>query len=160
MTADAAAQAAGAANLLIFHGDGRIEGRNTDSVGLAESLREDLGADALKGQVAVLLGAGGAARGAVLALDDAGRGEIRIAQSRSAAAPKRWPQRWRRRSRPSWSASTLEDWTKAAADAALVVNATSAGMKGTPPLDIDLDRAAERRPRSATSSTIRWKPSC
>ena len=39
---DAAAQAAGAANLLIFR-DGKIEGRNTDSIGLAESLRETIG---------------------------------------------------------------------------------------------------------------------
>ena len=32
---DLAARAAGAVNLLIFHDDGRIEGRNTDATGLA-----------------------------------------------------------------------------------------------------------------------------
>jgi shikimate dehydrogenase len=58
---DAAAKAAGAANLLIF-GPGHIEGRNTDTYGLARSLEEGIGA--LKGDTAVLLGAGGAARGA------------------------------------------------------------------------------------------------
>ena len=41
-TADAAARAAGAANLLIFHADGRIEGRNTDTIGLYENLRQAL----------------------------------------------------------------------------------------------------------------------
>src|SRR5690606_12214264 len=39
---DAAAKVAGAANLLVFH-PGAIEGRNTDSYGLAESLRETIG---------------------------------------------------------------------------------------------------------------------
>ena len=40
---DEAAKAAGAANLLIFHAEGRIEARNTDMVGLRESIRERLG---------------------------------------------------------------------------------------------------------------------
>ena len=40
---DAAAKMAGAANLLIFHPDGQIEGRNTDTVCLRDSLREDTG---------------------------------------------------------------------------------------------------------------------
>ncbi len=53
---------AGAANLLIFRGG--IEGRNTDTYGLVESLRADV---PLTGKSVVLLGAGGAARGAVLA---------------------------------------------------------------------------------------------
>ena len=42
---DAAAKAAGAANLLVFHADGRIEGRNTDAVGLTRILRESIGHD-------------------------------------------------------------------------------------------------------------------
>jgi shikimate dehydrogenase len=72
---DAAAKVAGAANLLVFHA-GAIEGKNTDSYGLAESLRENIGT--LGGAQAVLLGAGGAARGAVLALESLGAGVIHI----------------------------------------------------------------------------------
>src|SRR6185312_5114810 len=75
---DLAARAAGAVNLLIFHDDGRIEGRNTDATGLAASLRENLGADFVRGKPAVLLGAGGAARAGVVALHDLGASEIRI----------------------------------------------------------------------------------
>src|SRR5207344_2063481 len=71
-------RAAGAVNLLVFHEDGRIEVRNTDATGLASSLREELGADCVRGKPAVLLGAGGAARAAVVALHDLGAGEIRI----------------------------------------------------------------------------------
>ncbi|HYJ35951.1 MAG TPA: hypothetical protein VEV64_07335, partial [Rhizomicrobium sp.] len=73
--ADAAATAAGAANLLIFH-DGEVEARNTDSIGLAESLRETIGV--LQGGSVVLLGAGGAARGAILALEMLGAGKIHL----------------------------------------------------------------------------------
>ncbi len=73
---DAAAKAAGAANLLLFHDDGRIEARNTDTVGLTESLREAMGR--LDGRTVVLLGAGGAARGAVLALDGLGAAKVHI----------------------------------------------------------------------------------
>ena len=73
---DAAALAAGAANLLVFGEDGKIFARNTDAGGLAASLREKCGA--LDGKAAVLLGAGGAARGAVLALDELGARTIHI----------------------------------------------------------------------------------
>src|ERR1700749_4854942 len=72
---DAAAKAAGAVNLLVFR-DGKMEGRNTDSLGLAESLREEIGA--LDGQTVVLLGARGAARGAILALEMLGAKHIHL----------------------------------------------------------------------------------
>jgi shikimate dehydrogenase len=131
---DDAARAAGAVNLLIFHDDGMLEGRNTD----AEGLRASLAAAniALSGAHAVLLGAGGAARAAVLALDAIGAGEIRILN--------------RHAGRAATLAATLapfvkaklkpqSDWPEAARDAQLLVNATSAGMKGQPALDLPLD---------------------
>jgi len=74
--ADAAAKMAGAANLLIFHPDGRIEGRNTDTVGLRESLRAEMGS--LQGKTVLLLGAGGAARGALLALSELGAAKVHV----------------------------------------------------------------------------------
>ena len=76
---DALAMASGAANLLVFTDTG-IEGRNTDAMGLMESLRESLGA--LNGKSVVLLGAGGAARGRDLGFGNAGRGEDPPAQPR------------------------------------------------------------------------------
>jgi shikimate dehydrogenase len=53
---------AGAVNTLQLHGNG-WRGFNTDGYGLAEALREDLGIE-LKGTPVLLVGAGGAARGA------------------------------------------------------------------------------------------------
>ena len=72
------ARRAGAANLLLFHPNGEIEARNTDGLGLLYALeRQAPGWRANAGPVAIL-GAGGAARGAVVALRDAGATDIRI----------------------------------------------------------------------------------
>lgn len=77
-TASALAEAAGAANLLLFHEDGRIEARNTDGEGLLKAISAQApGFDLTGGPVAVM-GAGGAARGAVAALLQAGAREIRL----------------------------------------------------------------------------------
>lgn len=131
---DAAAKAAGAANLLVL-GNAVIEGRNTDSYGLAESLRENIGT--LAGKTAVLLGAGGGARGAVLALEGLGTTSIHIlnrdvgrAQTLAAALSSHVNARL--------VPGALADWKQVAAHAALAVNSTSAGMGNIPPLDLDL----------------------
>ena len=55
---DEEASAAGAANLLLFGSDGRYEARNTDGAGLVASLTDSVGAGAVIGKPAVVLGAG------------------------------------------------------------------------------------------------------
>ena len=133
---DPVARAAGAVNLLAFR-DGGADGFNTDVFGLAASLTEALGDTALTEKPAVLLGAGGAARAAVLALERLGAREIRILNRNrgrgealaAALAPV---------VKAKMTAAGLEGWSRVAGDAALVVNATSAGMKDAPPLDLDL----------------------
>lgn len=131
---DAAAKMAGAANLLVFHA-GAIEGRNTDSYGLAESLRENIGA--LAGASVVLLGAGGAARGAVLALENLGAGTIHIL-NRDAQRARNLAAQLGPHVNARLVPGALADWKSVAANAALLVNSTSAGMSGNPPLDLDL----------------------
>lgn len=131
---DAAAKMAGAANLLVFHA-GAIEGRNTDSYGLAESLRENIGA--LGGASVVLLGAGGAARGAVLALENLGAGTIHIL-NRDAQRARNLATQLGPHVNARLVPGALADWKSVAANAALLVNSTSAGMSGNPPLDLDL----------------------
>lgn len=61
---DPAAREAGAVNTLLLE-DGRWRGFNTDGYGLSAGIREDLGLS-LEGTPVVLLGAGGAARGAAV----------------------------------------------------------------------------------------------
>jgi len=117
---DGFAERAGAVNQLVFREDGSIEGLNTDVVGLVASLRE-AGVD-VTGRPAVLLGAGGAARAARVALEEMGAGEVCQLNRTEGRA----------------GAQSLDYWAGAARDAALVVNATSAGMKGAPSLTLDL----------------------
>jgi shikimate dehydrogenase len=135
--ADAAARAAGAANLLLFHDDGRIEARNTDAIGLARALRGGLGQNALDGKAVVLLGTGGAARGAVIALAQLGAATIHIL-GRHADRAKALAADLAPMVNSELAPGGLDGWTKAAAGAALLVNATSAGMNGANPLELDL----------------------
>lgn len=147
---DDAARAAGAANLLVFREDG-IEGRNTDALGLAESLRESIGA--LEGKSVVLLGAGGAARGAILALEMLGAGKIHLL-NRDAHRAKTLASSLSRQVRAPVEPGGLGDWRTVAGDAALVVNSTSAGMGAIPPLELDLSLL----PKSAAVCDIVYSP--
>jgi shikimate dehydrogenase len=147
---DDAAQAAGAANLLLFR-DGRIEGRNTDSIGLAESLREEMGG--LGGKTVVLLGAGGAARGAILALDMLGAAKIHLL-NRDEKRAKALATALSSRVRAVIEAGPLDAWRKIAGIAALTVNSTSAGMGSNPPLQIDLSAL----PKDAVVCDIVYHP--
>jgi shikimate dehydrogenase len=132
---DEPARIAGAVNLLVFHSEGLIEGRNTDALGLMESLRQAIGG--LEGQSVILLGAGGAARGAVLALDMLGAERIdllnRDANRAAALANALGPH-----VKASIFPGGLGDWDRVAAQAVLAVNSTSAGMATNPPPAVDL----------------------
>lgn len=76
-TASEDARLAGAANALRL-ADGRIEARNYDGIGLVRDIEVNLRRP-LSGQRVLLLGAGGATRGAVLPLARAGAARIAIA---------------------------------------------------------------------------------
>ncbi len=85
--ADAAsddARLAGAANALAFDG-GRIEARNFDGIGLVRDIEVNLGVP-LQGRRVLLLGAGGATRGAVLPMARAGAARVVIANRTPAKA--------------------------------------------------------------------------
>ena len=124
--ASALAKAAGAANLLLFHEDGRIEARNTDGEGMLRAIAAQApGFDLLAAPVTVM-GAGGAARGAVAALAEAGARDIRI-WNRSLDRAERlvedlYPAPVQAFFRPE----------EAVAGAGLIINATSLGLNGGP----------------------------
>jgi shikimate dehydrogenase len=129
---DDTARRAGAVNTIIFTESG-IRGSNTDGSGFVAHLRAS-GADPVGGPV-LLLGAGGGARAVAAALLDAGARVTLANRSPEPAAALA-------RDLPGLK---LIDWTTrdaALADHALLVNATSLGMKGNAPLQIDLDRGA------------------
>jgi shikimate dehydrogenase len=136
-TVDKAARKTGAANLLLFRPDRTIHGRNTDVDGLCASLSEEIRSDKINGQVTAVLGASGAARAAVWALDRLSACEIRILNRdlarASNLAAELAPQVSAHLVPLAWS-----EWNTAAADAMLLVNGTSGGMAGAHPLDFDV----------------------
>lgn len=123
----------GAVNTLVVRDDGSILGRNTDAFGFIENLKAGApGWNPAAGPAAVL-GAGGAARAVVAALVDAGVPELRLVnrsvdRAEKLAADLGGPIR----------VSAWDDRARALDGAALLVNTTSLGMKGQPPLDLDL----------------------
>lgn len=121
-----------AANTLTFGEDGRITADNTDGYGFIANLRQqapDWTADA----PALVLGAGGAARGIVAALLDAGVPGVVIANRTPARAEALAGLFDARTTTCPWSGAPA-----ALTDCRLLVNTTSLGMSGQPPLVFDL----------------------
>ena len=131
------AQRIGAVNTVIKQTDGTLEGRNSDGFGFMAALRYNAPHWRPETGPVVVLGAGGAARAVVATLVDAGVPELRLVNRTKSTAvdlgvaftPDDGRQivvdRWERR------AQALDGVT-------LLVNTTSLGMTGQPPLDLDL----------------------
>jgi shikimate dehydrogenase len=129
---DDAARRIGAVNLLVFAEDG-IAGGNTDSFGFMANLKA--AAPAWNAAApAVLLGAGGGARAVAVGLIDAGVPELRLANRNRARAEQLAAELGGVVTVLAW-----EERAAALAGAGLVVNSTSLGMSGQPPLDLALD---------------------
>ncbi len=112
------ARRAGAANLLIFEADGSIEADNTDGEGLLAALADQApGFDPAAGP-AVVLGAGGAARGAAAAFLAAGTPAVRIVNRSAARA-----QALVAFLGPKVSVTAPDEAASAMADANAIVNA-------------------------------------
>jgi shikimate dehydrogenase len=132
----ARARAAGAANLLIFQRDGTIVGDNTDGEGMLGALGALAGGFDPKAGPVVILGAGGAARGAAAAFALEGAPAIRIVNRTLAKAEMIAGALDGR-----IAAYPLDRCEAALADAAVVINATTAGLEGNDPLEVPLAAA-------------------
>jgi len=131
---ESVARRIGAVNAVTVGEDGTLSGSNTDAFGFMENLRAGAAGFEPAHGPAVILGAGGAARAVVVALADVGTPEIRIA-NRTPARSERLAEAFG----PACRAVSWDERAEALADAALLVNATTLGMSGQPPLDIALD---------------------
>jgi shikimate dehydrogenase len=129
---DAAAEATGALNTLWLEG-GALIGANTDPHGFLASLEESApGWDTAPGP-AVVLGAGGAARAIVWALITRGFAPVHVV-NRDPARPKNLARQLGDQVKPArWA-----DLPSLLGDARVLVNTTTLGMAGQPPLKIDL----------------------
>ena len=134
---DAEAKAAGAANLLLFNADGTYEARNTDSLGFEASLKAALAPGWLRRKAVVLLGAGGAARAAIRALDRMSAGQIFVL-NRNVSRAEALVHELGSQTKCELSAVPVAKWPEVAPGARLLVNATSGGMKGNPGLALSL----------------------
>ena len=130
---DETARKIGAISCVTVRPDGSLHGSNNDSFGFAEGLLEacpDWRADA---GPAVVIGAGGAARAVVHALGERGARDIRLVNRTRARAATLAADMGGPVNVLGW-----EDRHAALAGAALLVNTTSQGMVGYPPLELDL----------------------
>lgn len=134
---DPVARRIGAVNTVVKRKDGTLEGRNTDGFGFLEALGYNAPHWSAEAGPVLVLGAGGAARAVVASLIDAGVPELRLVNRTRQTAVELGvaftPDDGRRIVIGSWAErSALVEGTT------LLVNTTSLGMKGQPPLDIDL----------------------
>ncbi|MBY6243189.1 shikimate dehydrogenase [Methylosinus sp. Sm6] len=146
---DATATRVGAVNCVVVEEDGSLVGRNYDGFGFTAALRAAAPMWRADAGPAVVVGAGGAARAVVAGLIDAGATEIRVF-NRTLERAETLAQGFG----PTVAAHRWEEREAALADAALVVNTTSQGMIGQPPLDLRLDAL----PATALVSDIVYAP--
>jgi shikimate dehydrogenase len=144
---DARARAIGAANTLWYEG-GVLCATNTDVEGFISNL--DASAPEWDGAgEALVLGSGGSARAVVFGLLERGIGRIHVV-NRTVARARALADRFGERVQPA-------GWDDVAAllpRAGLLVNTTSLGMAGQPPLDVDVSAL----PASAVVADLVYVP--
>jgi shikimate dehydrogenase len=142
------AELAGAANLLVFSEDGRITADNVDGLGLLGAFAAQAPDFDPKAGPIVIVGAGGAARGAAAAFVLAGAPEVRIV-NRTLAKAEIVAGALGSRVR----AYSLDAAAAAFGEASAVVNATSAGLNAEL-----LELPLEATPAGAVIMDMTYKP--
>jgi len=146
---DPAAARVGAINCVVVEADGSLTGKNYDGFGFIAALRAGAPHWRAESAPAVVIGAGGGARAVVAGLLEAGAPEIRVFN--------RTQERADILARDFGAPVAAHPWASRNAGLAgvgLVVNTTSLGMIGQPPLEISLAAA----PSSAVVVDIVYAP--
>jgi len=146
---DDAARRIGAVNCVIVRPDDSLYGVNNDGWGYVESVVERVPGWRADGGPIVVLGAGGGARAIIVSLLDRGAKEIRLVNRSVVRAQALQHEIGGPIAIVSW-----DDRQRALDGATMVVNTTTQGMIGQPPLDLPLDRL----PKSALVSDIVYTP--
>jgi shikimate dehydrogenase len=124
---------AGAANVLLFGEDGQVMADNTDGLGLLAAFAAQAPAFLADAGPVVILGAGGAARGAAAAFVAAGASEVRLVNrslGRAVAIADALSG--------TVKAFSMNEASAALSGAKALINATTLGLEGGEPLDLDL----------------------
>lgn len=130
---DETATRIGAVNTIVVEEDGSLSGSNTDAFGFIENLKTESDWRSASGP-AVVLGAGGAARAVVTALIDDGVRDVRIVNRTAARAQALAAEFSGQATAITWS-----DSGDAMGNASLLVNTTTLGMTGQPPLEMSIE---------------------
>jgi shikimate dehydrogenase len=150
---DPSAKRIGAISCVTVHADGRLVGTNNDAYGFVQNILQQQPAWRADRGPAVVIGAGGGARAVVYSLADQGVREIRVVNRTLARAESL--------AREFASGVIAVDWNDrdaAVENAAMLVNTTSQGMVGQPPLDLDLDGSVTSTRIAAWAKTTRGLP--
>ena len=146
---DEAATAIGAANTLWLDANGLLHASNTDAYGFMTHLAAEAPDWNKVSRPVMVLGAGGAARAILHGLLAAGASKILLANRTGGRAEALAQGFGSRVSVVPWEARN-----RALAGCGLLVNATSLGMTGKPPLNLDLSAL----PKDATVADIVYSP--
>ena len=139
----------GAISCVTVGRDGRLTGTNNDGYGYIQALLEAAPGWRADAGPIVVIGSGGGARAVVLSLAERGAREIRLVNRSPERAKKLEAEFGGPIKALAWA-----DRHQALDGAALLVNTTSQGMVGNPPLDLTLDKL----PRTALVSDIVYIP--
>jgi len=131
---DDSARRIGAISCVVVRPDGSLWGTNNDIHGFARNILQQHPGWRADAGPAVIIGAGGGARAVVYSLVERGAREIRLANRTRERADT-----LAREFGPSVIPLDWDDRHHALDGAALLVNTTSQGMVGQPPLDLRLD---------------------
>ncbi|MCG8494305.1 MAG: shikimate dehydrogenase [Sneathiellales bacterium] len=132
-TLEEAARAIGAVNTVVLDDQNNLSGRNTDWIGFMDSLSDHLDIEEFKGKTALVLGAGGAARAIVYACLQMGFDKILVTNRTRARAEDLCLDMGSRCEVLDW-----KDRDTVLKEIDLLVNSTSLGMTGQPPLEISI----------------------
>ncbi|MCI5059513.1 MAG: shikimate dehydrogenase [Alphaproteobacteria bacterium] len=145
---DETACAIGAINCVNIK-DGKLHGTNTDSYGFIQNIKTTHPDFTFKDKKALILGAGGTARAVIYGLLQQGVQSITLTnRTKGKAAPLQ---------KMSPNQINICDWverSKPLKNCDLLINTTSLGMKGQPPLEINLDEL----PRASLVCDIVYAP--
>jgi shikimate dehydrogenase len=129
---DSVAEALGAVNTL-WHKGGKLFGANTDVYGFLAHIDESAPHWPTRTKTALVLGAGGSARAAIYGLLERSVKNILVA-NRTQARAEQLAAHFQNRIAPI----AIRDIPSRLPKADLLVNTTTLGMRGEPPLEIDL----------------------
>jgi shikimate dehydrogenase len=137
-TRDPEAEIIGAVNTLGLAPQGRIHGANTDHLGFAANLDQEAPGWDKGGGMAIVIGAGGAARAVLLALAKRGLGPIHLLNRTQERATTLAQELAPRLGQPI-HAGPLNDLKGLAPNARLLVNTSAMGMHGADEQSLPLD---------------------